>query len=92
MLTSYLNQKFKPMYTFDLNGIGRWLDRIRLKGKYPMYTAQKHVTAAVTRGFQDRDSILLVGSDGNGQNFNGGLNGYCDGLRCSRKLTWTNPR
>jgi superfamily II DNA or RNA helicase len=71
-LTGYLNQKFKPMYSFDLNGMGRWLDRIRLKGKYPMYTAQKHVTAAVTRGFQSRDSILLVGQMGTGKTLMGG--------------------
>ncbi|MBZ0283467.1 MAG: DUF6094 domain-containing protein [Anaerolineae bacterium] len=71
-LASYLNQKFQPMYTFDLNGIGGWLDRIRLKGKYPMYAAQKHVVAAVTRGFQDRDSILLVGSMGTGKTLMGG--------------------
>ncbi len=49
-----------------------WLDRIRLKGKYPLYTAQKHVTAAVTRGFQDRDSILLVGQMGVGKTAIGG--------------------
>jgi superfamily II DNA or RNA helicase len=71
-LTSYLNQKFKPMYTFDLNGMACWLDRILLKGKYPLYTAQKHVTAAVTRGFQDRDSILLVGQMGVGKTAIGG--------------------
>lgn len=71
-LASYLNRKFKPMYTFDLNGLGGWLDRIRLKGKYPMYAAQKHVVAAITRGFQDRDSILLVGSMGTGKTLMGG--------------------
>ena len=37
-----------------------------------MYTAQKHVTAAVTRGFQSRDSILLVGSMGTGKTLMGG--------------------
>ena len=71
-LADYLSCKFKPMYTFDMNGIGGWLDRIRLKGKYPMYAAQKHVVAAVTRGFQDRDSILLVGSMGTGKTLMGG--------------------
>jgi superfamily II DNA or RNA helicase len=71
-LADYLNHKFKPMYRFDMNGIGGWLDRIRLKGKYPMYAAQKHVVAAVTRGFQDRDSILLVGSMGTGKTLMGG--------------------
>ena len=62
-LASYLNAKFKPMYRFDMNGIGRWLDRIRLKGKHALYTAQKHVIAAVTR-LTDRDSILLIGQMG----------------------------
>jgi hypothetical protein len=71
-LADYLNHRFRPMYTFDLNGIGGWLDRIRLKGRYPMYAAQKHVVAAVTRGFQDRDSILLVGSMGTGKTLMGG--------------------
>ncbi len=71
-LTQYLNHKFKPMYDFDLNGIGGWLDGIRLKGKYPMYTAQKHVAAAITRGFQDRNSILLVGQMGTGKTLMGG--------------------
>jgi DNA replication protein DnaC len=37
-----------------------------------MYTAQKHVTAAVTRGFQSRDSILLVGQMGTGKTLMGG--------------------
>ena len=71
-LTGYLNQKFKPMYSFDFAGMGRWLDRIRLKGKYPMYTAQKHVVGATVRGFQSRDSILLVGSMGTGKTLMGG--------------------
>jgi len=71
-LTSYLNQKFKPMYGFDFAGMGRWLDRIRLKGKYPMYTAQKHVVGATVCGFQSRDSILLVGSMGTGKTLMGG--------------------
>ncbi|MCK6580828.1 MAG: DUF6094 domain-containing protein [Anaerolineae bacterium] len=66
-LASYLNAKFQPMYRFDMNGIGRWLDSIRLKGKYALYTAQKHVIAAVTRGLQDRDSILLIGQMGVGK-------------------------
>ncbi|MBE2269366.1 MAG: hypothetical protein IAE80_14120 [Anaerolinea sp.] len=71
-LAQYLNAKFQPMYRFDLNGMGRWLDRIRLKGKYTLYTAQKHVIAAVTRGLQDRDSILLVGQMGVGKTALGG--------------------
>jgi hypothetical protein len=42
-LAVYLNGKFKPMYQFDMNGIGSFLNRIRLKGKHPLYTTQKHV-------------------------------------------------
>lgn len=71
-LAQYLNAKFQPMYRFDLNGIGRWLDGIRLKGKHTLYTAQKHVVAAVTRGLQDRDSILLIGQMGVGKTALGG--------------------
>ena len=63
-LANYLNQQFKPMYKFDMNGMGSYLNRLRLKGKYPLYTAQQHVIAAVTRGFQSRNSILLVGQMG----------------------------
>jgi hypothetical protein len=71
-LADYLNAKFQPMYRFDLNGIGRWLDGIRLNGKHKLYTAQKHVVAAVTRGLQDRDSILLIGQMGVGKTALGG--------------------
>jgi superfamily II DNA or RNA helicase len=71
-LAQYLNARFQPMYQFDLNGMGRWLDGIRLKGKHRLYTAQKHVIAAVTRGLQDRDSILLIGSMGTGKTAMGG--------------------
>ncbi|MDX1993679.1 MAG: DUF6094 domain-containing protein, partial [bacterium] len=71
-LAQYLNQKFSPMYRFDFNGMSRFLDRIRLKGKYPLYTAQKHVVAAVTRGFESRDSILLIGQMGCGKTALGG--------------------
>jgi superfamily II DNA or RNA helicase len=71
-LASYLNARFQPMYRFDMNGIGRWLDSIRLKGKHKLYTAQKHVIAAVTRGLQDRDSILLIGQMGVGKTALGG--------------------
>ncbi len=52
-----------------------------------MYTAQKHVTAAVTRGFQNRDSILLVGQMGTGKTLMGGstaiamASGVVEGLR-----------
>ncbi len=71
-LAGYLNAKFKQMYRFDFAGIGTWLDRIRLKGKYPMYTAQKHVVGAIARGFQSRNSILLIGSMGTGKTLMGG--------------------
>lgn len=71
-LASYLNHKFSPAYQFDMNGLSRWLDRIRLKGKYPLYAAQKHVIAAVTKGFEQRDSILLVGQMGTGKTAMGG--------------------
>ena len=66
-LADYLNHKFAPAYQFDLNGIRGFLDRIRLKGKYPLYTAQKHVVAAVTKGFEQRKGLLLVGQMGVGK-------------------------
>ncbi|MEL6367301.1 MAG: DUF6094 domain-containing protein, partial [Pseudomonadota bacterium] len=66
-LAAYLNNKFSPAYQFDMNGIRRFLDRVRLKGKYPLYAAQKHVIAAITKGFERRDSILLVGQMGTGK-------------------------
>jgi len=49
-LAAYLNTKFKPLYQFNFNGMGSWMDRIRLKGKYELYTAQKHVIGAITPG------------------------------------------
>jgi hypothetical protein len=71
-LAAYLNDRFTPMYEFDFANIGRWLSKIRLKGKYELYTAQKHVVGAIARGFQSRDSILLVGSMGSGKTAMGG--------------------
>jgi hypothetical protein len=71
-LASYLNNRFQPMYRFDFDGIGRWLDRLRLKGKYRLKTAQKHVIAAITRGLRSRDSILLCGQMGTGKTAIGG--------------------
>lgn len=71
-LAAYLNERFSPKYTFDFAGIGRWLNTIRLKGKYELYTAQKHVIGAVVRGFESRDGILLVGSMGSGKTAMGG--------------------
>lgn len=70
-LAAYLNNKFSPAYQFDMNGIRRFLDRVRLKGKYPLYAAQKHVIAAITKGFERRDSILLVGQMGVGKTAQG---------------------
>ncbi len=71
-LAGYLNRRFQPMYRFDFDGIGRWLDRIKLKGKYPLYTAQKHVIAAITCGLRSRDSLLLCGMMGTGKTAMGG--------------------
>ncbi len=71
-LAGYLNNKFSPAYQFDMNGLSCWLDRIRLKGRYPLYAAQKHVIAAITKGFEKRDSILLCGMMGTGKTAMGG--------------------
>ncbi len=71
-LTGYLNAKFDPLYQFDFAGMGHFLDRIKLKGKHALYGAQKHVIGAVVRGFQERDSILLVGAMGTGKTAMGG--------------------
>ncbi|MBK9121536.1 MAG: hypothetical protein IPM16_00245 [Chloroflexi bacterium] len=78
-LADYLNARFQPMYRFDLDAIpsagqrfSHWLDSIRLNGKHRLYAAQKHVVAAITRGLQDRDSILLVGQMGVGKTAIGG--------------------
>ena len=85
-LARYLNRRFQPMYRFDFDGIGRWLDRIRLKGKYPLYTAQKHVIAAVTRGLRSRDSILLCGQMGTGKTAMGGAAAIAIAAGVVRKL------
>ncbi|MEO0562748.1 MAG: DUF6094 domain-containing protein, partial [Chloroflexota bacterium] len=66
-LAAYLNNKFEPVYRFDLNGLGRFLGRVRLNGKYPLYTAQKHVIAAITKGLEHRKGILLSGQMGSGK-------------------------
>ena len=66
-LAAYLNNKFEPVYQFDLNGLGRFLSRVRLNGKYPLYTAQKHVIAAITKGLEHRKGILLSGQMGSGK-------------------------
>jgi ribosomal protein S27AE/16S rRNA G966 N2-methylase RsmD len=66
-LAEYLNEQFQPAYQFDLNGMGRWLSKIRLKDKYPLYTAQKHVIGAITKGFEKHKGILLAGQMGVGK-------------------------
>jgi hypothetical protein len=35
-LANYLNAKFDPLYRFDFAGMGRFLDRIKLKGKHAL--------------------------------------------------------
>ena len=86
-LASYLNNKFSPMYQFDMNGLRRFLDRIRLKGKYPLYAAQKHVIAAITKGFEQRDSILLVGQMGTGKTAMGGTSAIAIASGAVQKIT-----
>jgi hypothetical protein len=71
-LAGYLNSKFSPAYRFDMNGLARWLDRVKLKGKHTLYAAQKHVIAAITKGFEKRDTILLCGMMGSGKTAMGG--------------------
>jgi 16S rRNA G966 N2-methylase RsmD len=66
-LAEYLNEQFTPTYTFDMNGLSGWLSRIRLKHKYELYTAQKHVIAAITKGFETHNGILLAGMMGVGK-------------------------
>jgi superfamily II DNA or RNA helicase len=66
-LANYLNTRFRPLYRFDMNGLGKTLERIKLKGKYPLYLAQRHVIAALTRAFEERDALLLIGQMGVGK-------------------------
>lgn len=66
-LVRYLNDAYAPIYDFDFAGIGSFLRRLRVKGKYPLYVPQMHVIAAVVRGFEERDGILLVGQMGVGK-------------------------
>lgn len=86
-LSRYLNDKYQPLYQFDFNGLKPWLDAVRLKGKYPIYTAQKHVISAITRGFEARKGILLAGQMGVGKTLLGSsvaiamLAGQIQGLR-----------
>ena len=81
-LGQYLNTKFKPMYGFDFAGIGAWLDRIRLKGKYPMYTAQKHVVGAIARGLSISKQHPADRFDGDGENADGWVG-------CRQHRVWT---
>ena len=66
-LAEYLNNKFSASYDFDMNSMGGWLSSLRLKGKYELYTAQKHVISAVAQGFETRKGILLIGAMGVGK-------------------------
>ncbi|MEO8391610.1 MAG: DUF6094 domain-containing protein [Chloroflexota bacterium] len=66
-LNRYIESRFNPLYRFDLNGMRPYLDAIKLNGKHPLYMAQKHVIAAVCKGFEQRDGILLVGQMGTGK-------------------------
>lgn len=72
VLARYMNDKFDPLYQFDFAGIKTYLDRIRIKGKYPLYTPQKHVVAAITAGFRTIKGQLLVGQMGVGKTAMGG--------------------
>lgn len=71
-LAQHMNERFDPLYKFDFAGIRRYLDRIRLKGKYELYTPQKHVVAAVVSGFRKLKGQLLVGQMGVGKTAIGG--------------------
>ena len=71
-LVTYLNGRFEPLYQFDFDSMGRWLEAIKLKGKYPLYTAQRHVIAATTCGLRSRNGLLLVGQMGTGKTAMGG--------------------
>lgn len=66
-LAKHMNERFDPIYKFDFAGIGRYLDGIRLKGKYELYIPQKHVTAAIVSGFKKIKGQLLIGQMGVGK-------------------------
>jgi hypothetical protein len=66
-LMAYLNQRFTALYQFDFNGLGPMLNRLRLNGRYELYLPQKHIVGAITKGFEHRDGILLVGQMGVGK-------------------------
>lgn len=66
-LVKYLNQRFQPLYQFDYNGLGQRLSEIRLNGTYELFAAQKHVIGAITKGFEHRDGIMLIGAMGTGK-------------------------
>jgi hypothetical protein len=58
---------FSQLISLTSTVMGRWFSRIRLKDKYPLYTAQKHVIAAITKGFETHKGILLAGMMGVGK-------------------------
>jgi superfamily II DNA or RNA helicase len=70
-LAQYLNRSFNPLYKFDFrlstHSLKSYLDAIKVKGQYSLYTAQKHIVAAVCRGFESRKGILLNGMMGVGK-------------------------
>lgn len=65
-LTQYLQHRFKPAYQFDYAG-QTWLNSVRLNGRHPLYTAQKHVIGAVLTGLKTRKGVLLAGQMGTGK-------------------------
>ncbi|MEM9955268.1 MAG: DUF6094 domain-containing protein [Chloroflexota bacterium] len=71
-LAHYMSAKFDPLYKFDYAGIHDYLNAIRLKGKYPLYTPQKHVIAAISAGFRSIKGQLLIGQMGVGKTAMGG--------------------
>ena len=63
-LLSYLDDHFKPLYTFDYSPLSPILSRAR-SGK--LYNTQKHVIAACHAALQTRKGVILVGEPGSGK-------------------------
>ena len=87
VLARYLNTRFDPLYKFDFAGIRPYLDRIRLKGKYELYTPQKHVVAATIAGFRQRKGQLLIGQMGVGKTAIGGSSAIAIAGQITRELS-----
>jgi hypothetical protein len=70
-LADYLNRSFNPLYKFDFSlsthSLKPYLDGIKVKGQHKLYTAQKHIVAAICRGFETRKGVLLNGQMGVGK-------------------------